>query len=117
MTPVYLGGVLISSSNYSSKHFLRFWQISLPKGRICPAHPARWIQMLRNGNDENQRGGEMHMVKLHSTQEVAEYFGVSLSTVIRLIRDGELEAIKIRRQIRISDKAIRNFISAKGSRK
>lgn len=59
----------------------------------------------------------MQMVKLYSTQEVAEYFGVSLSTVIRLIRDGDLEAIKIRRQVRISEKAIRDFISAKGPKK
>ena len=57
------------------------------------------------------------MVKLYSTQEVAEYFGVSLSTVIRLIRDGELEAVKIRRQVRISEKAIRDFISAKEPKK
>lgn len=59
----------------------------------------------------------MQMVKLYSTQEVAEYFGVSLSTVIRLIRDGDLKAIKIRRQVRISEKAIRDFISAKEPKK
>lgn len=93
---------MYGSSNYSSNHFLRFWHFFAPKWQKCPSHPPRWFQMLRNGNDENQRGGEIQMVKLYSTQDVAEYFGVSLPTVIRLIRDGELEAIKIRRQVRIS---------------
>ena len=106
-----------STSNYSSNQYLRFSDVFCSEAEFCPSRPPVWIQMLRNGNDENQRRGEIQMVKLYTTREVAEYFGVSLSTVIRLIRDGELDAIKIRRQVRISDKAIRDFIAAKEPRK
>jgi excisionase family DNA binding protein len=46
-------------------------------------------------------------------QQAANYFGVSLSTIQRLISARELEAIKVGRSVRISEKAIKTFMDRK----
>lgn len=48
---------------------------------------------------------------LRNKRQTAEYLGISLSTVNRLIFSGQLKQVKIGRSVRISDEAIADFIS------
>ena len=54
--------------------------------------------------------------KFYSVEKVAEILDVSVRTVRRLISDGELEAIKVRKSVRISDDHLDNYVN-KGNRK
>lgn len=63
----------------------------------------------------SRKKGKLHENKetavLRNKLQTAEYLGVSLSTVNRLIFRGQLKQIKIGRSVRISDEAIADFIS------
>jgi excisionase family DNA binding protein len=47
---------------------------------------------------------------LRSSREVAEYLGVSIGVVYRLIRAGRLKAIKVGGQYRITPGALRKLL-------
>ena len=49
--------------------------------------------------------------KHYSPQEVAELLGVSVRTILRQIKAGELPASRIGRLLRISDLALRVFLA------
>ena len=49
--------------------------------------------------------------QLYTPQEVAEYLKVDVRTVYRWLRDGEMDAIRFRREYRISESALREFIN------
>ena len=58
-----------------------------------------------------EKGREPRNVfKVHTKQSLANYFGVSLSTIHRLIRTGEIETIHVGRSVRITDEAVKKFI-------
>jgi excisionase family DNA binding protein len=48
--------------------------------------------------------------RLDDVRRVADYFGVSIPTVYRLIRSGKLNAHKVGGQWRISSEAVRQFL-------
>jgi len=58
----------------------------------------------------------MENQKFYSVEKVAAILDVSVRTVRRLISDGELEAIKVRKSIRVSDKHLDIYIN-KNNRK
>jgi excisionase family DNA binding protein len=47
---------------------------------------------------------------LNSAPAVADYLGVSLPTVYRLLRKRELQGVKVGGQWRIADEAVRRFL-------
>lgn len=51
--------------------------------------------------------------RMHSRDHVAEMLGVSRQTIDRLIRRGELHAIRLGRRVLIPDDALDALISAK----
>jgi excisionase family DNA binding protein len=50
---------------------------------------------------------------LHTMQQVAEMLSVSVQTVARLVRNNELKAIKLGRQVRISQDAVDSYLARK----
>lgn len=53
----------------------------------------------------------MHTGKLvHSIPETAKALSVSRSTIYRLIRDGELESLRVRQIQRVSQTAINRYL-------
>lgn len=50
------------------------------------------------------------LVPLRSAPAVADYLGVSIPTVYRLLRNRKLEGVKVGGQWRISDEAVRRFL-------
>jgi excisionase family DNA binding protein len=55
--------------------------------------------------------GQPLISKYYSPQEVAKLLGVSVRTVLRRIKSGELSASRIGRLLRISDPSIRAFVA------
>ena len=49
---------------------------------------------------------------MHTKQDVADYLRVSIATIGRLIRSGQLEALKIGRSVRITEKALKRFLAS-----
>ena len=49
--------------------------------------------------------------KHYSPQEVAKLLGVSVRTILRQIKAGELPASRIGRLLRISDRSLRAFLA------
>jgi excisionase family DNA binding protein len=52
----------------------------------------------------------MEEAKFYNVERVAEILDVSIRTVRRLISDGVLKAIKVRKSIRISDDSLNTYI-------
>ena len=50
------------------------------------------------------------MEKYLSAQAVAEMLSVDIKTIYRMIDAGELEAIKVRNRLRISEESVKAFI-------
>ena len=48
--------------------------------------------------------------QLYTPQEVADYLKVDVRTVYRWLREGELNALRFRREYRISETDLRNFL-------
>jgi excisionase family DNA binding protein len=48
--------------------------------------------------------------KLYTPKEVADYLKVDIRTVYRWLREGEMDAIRFRREYRISESALRTFL-------
>ena len=48
--------------------------------------------------------------QLYTPQEVADYLKVDVRTVYRWLRDGELNALRFRREYRISETDLRDFL-------
>jgi acetyl-CoA synthetase len=48
--------------------------------------------------------------QLYTPQEVADYLKVDVRTVYRWLRDGELHALRFRREYRISETDLRDFL-------
>ena len=53
----------------------------------------------------------MENQKFYSVEKVAEILDVSVRTVRRLISDGELEAIKVRKSVRVSDEKLDSYVN------
>ena len=53
----------------------------------------------------------MENQKFYSVEKVAEILDVSVRTVRRLISDGDLEAIKVRKSVRVSDKHLDIYVN------
>jgi excisionase family DNA binding protein len=51
------------------------------------------------------------MPKLWTADEVAQYWGVSYCTILRLIRAGDITVIRVGRSYRITEDVVRNGIS------
>ena len=58
----------------------------------------------------------MENQKFYSVEKVAEILDVSVRTVRRLISDGDLEAIKVRKSVRVSDEHLDIYVN-KNNRK
>jgi excisionase family DNA binding protein len=118
---------MTSSSNWSSSYFLRKIQkcgrYSIDvraKGQYEKTFSPR-MQSAQGAKSPvwlNQEGkNRRHAQNMYSKQSLARYFGVSLSTIQRLIQKGEIEAIHIGRSVRITEKAVAKFIaSQRGAR-
>jgi excisionase family DNA binding protein len=48
--------------------------------------------------------------QLYTPQEVADYLKVDVRTVYRWLREGELDALRFRREYRISETDLRDFL-------
>ena len=48
--------------------------------------------------------------QLYTPQEVADYLKVDVRTVYRWLREGELNALRFRREYRISETDLRTFL-------
>jgi excisionase family DNA binding protein len=48
--------------------------------------------------------------QLYTPQEVADYLKVDVRTVYRWLREGDLNALRFRREYRISESDLREFI-------
>jgi excisionase family DNA binding protein len=48
--------------------------------------------------------------QLYTPQEVADYLKVDVRTVYRWLREGELNALRFRREYRISETDLRDFL-------
>ena len=48
--------------------------------------------------------------QLYTPQEVADYLKVDVRTVYRWLRDGEMNALRFRREYRISETDLRTFL-------
>ena len=53
----------------------------------------------------------MENQKFYSVEKVATILDVSVRTVRRLISDGELEAIKVRKSVRVSDEHLDSYVN------
>ena len=110
---------MTSSSNFLSNYF---------RGTLLPGVPKRGdvLKILQyvftasprlsryTAEQESELDGKGEFIEeaMHKKEEVAEYLRVSPSTIDRLIRSGQLEALKIGRSVRITDKALRRFLSS-----
>jgi excisionase family DNA binding protein len=54
--------------------------------------------------------------ELYSPQQVADYLQVSVHTVYRWLKDGEMGAIRFRREYRIRESDLREFIESHSQR-
>lgn len=90
-----------NSSKYRSK-------VSPRPGRISRL-TLTLIRALQNkkGNINEHKESAV----LRNKHQTAEYLGVSLSTVNRLIFRGQLKQVKIGRSVRIAEEALADFIS------
>jgi excisionase family DNA binding protein len=50
--------------------------------------------------------------ELYTPQEVADYLKVDVRTVYRWLREGELNALRFRREYRITESALKEFLEA-----
>ena len=57
--------------------------------------------------------GQPLISKHYSPQEVAKSLGVSVRTVLRRIKAGELSATRIGRLLRVSDPSLRAFLAVR----
>ncbi len=55
--------------------------------------------------------------QLYTPQEVADYLKVDVRTVYRWLRDGELNALRFRREYRISETDLRDFLKRHRTRR
>jgi excisionase family DNA binding protein len=53
---------------------------------------------------------DRNVVLLHKIPQVERALNCSRATVYGLIRDGKLEAVKLRRSVRITDRSLRRLI-------
>ena len=105
---------MTSSSNCSSSYFLRKLKKSGKFLQIvrCPDQNDYAVGLAESpGRASFWMKGKASM--MFTRQQAADYFGVSLSTIQRLINARELEGIKVGRSVRISDKAIKTFMDRK----
>jgi len=56
------------------------------------------------------KGGFCVMEKYLSAQAVAEMLSVEIKTIYRMVGAGELEAIKVRNRLRVSEESIKAYI-------
>ncbi len=54
---------------------------------------------------------------LYTTKEVAEMFKISRETVLRMLRRGELEAIKLGKDYRFEEDVIQRFIRKRSAKR
>ena len=110
---------MTSSSNCSSSYFLRkgphgvrsrtFVLVDLLYGitsspRMQPAMVKPALAQERNSTEDAEA--------MHTKKEVADYLRVSLATINRLIRVGQIQTLKIGRSVRITDKALKSFLAS-----
>jgi excisionase family DNA binding protein len=55
--------------------------------------------------------------QLYTPQEVADYLKVDVRTVYRWLREGELNALRFRREYRISETDLRGFLERHRTRR
>ena len=54
------------------------------------------------------------VMEWRTRQEVADLMNVSVQTITREIQRGNLQAVRVGKQIRIPDYAIRNYVEKRG---
>jgi excisionase family DNA binding protein len=55
--------------------------------------------------------------RLYTPQEVADYLQVDIRTVYRWLKQGDMEAIRLQREYRISDSQLREFLHSRSTRR
>ena len=115
---------MTSSSNCSSNYFSRkrpygfcsrtFVLVDLLYGitsspRMQPAMVKPALAQERNSTEDAEA--------MHTKKEVADYLRVSLATINRLIRVGQIQTLKIGRSVRITDKALKSFLASQEVRR
>ena len=78
--------------------------INEPLPRVQPGTSVYPLATFEEGREPR------NVLKLHTKQSLANYFGVSLSTIHRLIHTGEIEAIHVGRSVRITEESVKKFI-------
>ena len=53
---------------------------------------------------------DMDMYRIYKVGEIAQILNVCTKTVYQIIRDGDLEAIRVRGQIRITSPALERYL-------
>lgn len=101
-----------SSSNLLSNYFLSFFEFARGKPKFVPGvMQYESAEALLHQNPKAISGLDAE-VKMHTKHEVADYLKVSIATIDRLIRSGQIETLKIGRSVRITDKALRRFLAS-----
>ena len=101
-----------SSSNLLSNYFLNFFEFARGKPEFVPGiMQNESAEALLHQNPKAISGLDAE-VKMHTKQDVADYLKVSIATIDRLIRSGHLEALKIGRSVRITEKALKRFLAS-----
>ena len=108
-----------SSSNCSSS----FFETNFPENPVHCRFPRLFREYINELLPRVQPGASVYplaifekgreprnVFKLHTKQSLANFFGVSLSTIHRLIRTGEIETIHVGRSVRITEEAVKKFI-------
>ena len=100
-----------SSSNLLSNYFLNFFEFAQRKPEIVLGvlqYESAEALLHQNPNAISGLDAE---VKMHTKHEVADYLKVSIATIDRLIRSGQIETLKIGRSVRITEKALSRFLA------
>ena len=84
-------------------HWIREY-IKEPLPRVQPGASVYPLAIFEKGREPR------NAFKLHTKQSLANYFGVSLSTIHRLIRTGEIKTFHVGRSVRITDEEVKKFI-------
>lgn len=102
---------MTSSSNPTSNELSTIARLGEKTSRCVLGDRHYRFVSRRDQKPRRHQKIEESEVILHSKRQVAEYLGVSLATVNRLIGRGELRAVKLGHSVRISQQAVDELVT------
>lgn len=84
--------------------------VGLLQRHVPDLTPKTLVAAIRGFDEEHDGRQKPTIEKPLSRKQVAELLGVSLVTVDKFIRNGELHAVKIGRHVRIDVESMRQFM-------